>query len=57
MLINDLVIKLTTMHTQPIAESTVNKEEDVRDEDLFSSAGSSTVGQTSCKATRTIDSF
>ena len=52
-LINDLVIKLTTTHTQPITESAVNNEEDVRDKDLFSSAGSSTIGQTICKATKT----
>ena len=48
-LINDLVIKCTegttTTHTQPITESIVNNEEDVRDEDSFSSADSSTVGQ------------
>ena len=47
-LINDLVIKRTertTTHTQPITESIVNNEEDVRDEDSFSSADSSTVGQ------------
>ena len=47
-LIDDLVIKRierTTTHTQPIAESTVNNKEDVRDEDSCSSAGSSTVGQ------------
>ena len=47
-LINDLVIKCTegttTTHTQPITESIVNNEEDVRDEDSFSSADSSTVG-------------
>ena len=41
------------MHTQPITESTVNNEEDVRDEDSSSSAGSSRVRQTSCKATKT----
>ena len=46
-LINDLVIKCTegTTHTQPITESIVNNEEDVRDEDSFSSPDSSTVGQ------------
>ena len=48
-LINDLVIKCTegttTTHTQTITESIVNNEEDVRDEDSFSSADSSTVGQ------------
>ena len=47
-LIDDLVIKRierTTTHTQPIAESTVNNKEDVRDEDSCSSTGSSTVGQ------------
>ena len=48
-LINDLVIKCTegttTTHTQPITESIVNNEEDMRDEDSFSSADSSTVGQ------------
>ena len=45
--INDvnLVIKLITAHTQPITESTVNNEEDVRDKDLFFSAGSRTIGQ------------
>ena len=45
-LINDLVIKRTertTMHTQPITESIVNNEEDVRD--LSSSADASTAGQ------------
>ena len=39
-LINDLVIKRTertTTHTQPITESVVNNEEDVRDEDSSSS--------------------
>ena len=47
-LINDLVIKRTertTTHTQPITESIVNNEEDVRDEDLSSRVDSSTVGQ------------
>ena len=46
-LINDLVIKCTegTTHTQPITESIVNNEEDVRDDDSFSSPDSSTVGQ------------
>ena len=40
-LINDLVIKRTertTTHTQPITESIVNNEEDVKDEDSSSSA-------------------
>ena len=47
-LINDLVIKRTertTTHTQPITESIVNNEEDVRDEDSSFSADSSTVRQ------------
>ena len=33
------------MLTQPITESTVNNEEDVRDDDSSSSTGSSAVGQ------------
>ena len=47
-LINDLVIKRTertTTHTQPITESIVNNEEDVKDEDSSSSTDSSTIGQ------------
>ena len=47
-LINDLVIKRTertTTHTQPITESIVNNEEDVRDEDSSFRADSRTVGQ------------
>ena len=44
-LIDGLVIKCTTTFTQRITESTVSNEEDVRDEDLSSSAHSSTVGQ------------
>ena len=48
-LINDLVIKCTEgttiTHTQPITESIVNNEEDVRDEDSSFSADSSTVRQ------------
>ena len=44
-LIDDLVIKCTTRHTQSIKESTVNNEEGVRDKDSSSRAGSSTVGQ------------
>ena len=47
-LINDLVIKRTertTTHTQPITESIVNNEEDVRDEDSSSSADATTAGQ------------
>ena len=48
-LINDLVIKCTgrttATHTQPITESIVNNEEDVRDEDSSFRADSRTVGQ------------
>ena len=47
-LINDLVIKRTdrtTMHPQPITESIVHNEEDVKDEDSSSSTDSSTIGQ------------
>ena len=48
-LISDLVIKCTgrttATHTQPITESIVNNEEDVKDEDSSFSADSSTVGQ------------
>ena len=47
-LTNDLVIKCTertTMHTQPITESIVNNEEDVRDEDSSPSADASTARQ------------
>ena len=47
-LINDLVIKRTertTLLTQPITESIVNNEEDVREKDSSSSADSSTEGQ------------
>ena len=44
-LIDDLIIKRTTRHTQSIKESTVNNEEGVRDKDSSSRAGSSTVRQ------------
>ena len=46
-LINDFIkhTERTTTHTQPITESIVNNEEDVRDEDSSFSADSSTVGQ------------
>ena len=46
-LINDFIkhTERTTTHTQPITESIVNNEEDVRDEDSSSSADASTAGQ------------
>ena len=48
----------TTTYTQPITESIVNNEEDVRDKYLSSSADSSTIGQrpASCKTTKTRNS-
>ena len=48
----------TTTYTQPITESIVNNEEDVRDKYLSSSADSSTIGQrpARCKTTKTRNS-
>ena len=46
----------TTTHKQPITESVVNNEEDVRHEDSSFSAESSTAGLTSCKTTKTKNS-
>ena len=48
----------TTTYMQPITESIVNNEEDVRDKYLSSSADSSTIGQrpARCKTTKTRNS-